>query len=61
MELKFYPYKTGGGGAAQKVLAMLKGGGDKMFQGSFNSGACSFSHTEGGGVQKVSTIRGRGA
>ena len=31
--MKFYPYEKGGG--AEKVLAMLKGGGDKKFWGSF--------------------------
>ena len=28
--MKFYPYKSGGGGA-QKVLAMIKGGEHKSF------------------------------
>ena len=31
--VKFYPYEKGGGGA-EKVLAMLKGGGHKKFWGS---------------------------
>ena len=31
--MKFYPYVKGGG--AEKVLAMLKGGGHKKFRGSF--------------------------
>ena len=31
--MKFYPYERGGG--LKKVLAMLKGGGDKKFWGSF--------------------------
>ena len=59
-------YKTGGaacevlplqkgGGGAEKVLSMLKGGHNK-FWGSFYAVACSFSHIEGGGVQKVSTL-----
>ena len=38
--MKFYPYKKGGG--AEKVLAIL------TFWGSFNMGALSFSHSEGG-------------
>ena len=30
--MKFYPYeKGGGGGVAEKVLAMLKGGGTQSF------------------------------
>ena len=29
--MKFYPCEKGGGGGAQKVLAMLKGGGTKCF------------------------------
>ena len=32
--MKFYPYEKGGGGGAEKVLAMLKGGHNK-FWGSF--------------------------
>ena len=35
--MKFYPYKKGGG--AEQVLAMLKGGGHKMFSGRFNTWA----------------------
>ena len=30
--MKFYPYEKGG---AEKVLAMIKGGGHKQFWGSF--------------------------
>ena len=38
------------------VLAMMKGWGRKTFWGSFNTGACSFSHTErGGGAPIFST------
>ena len=33
--MKFYPYKREGGGA-EKVLAMLKGGGHNSFWGSFH-------------------------
>ena len=32
--VKFYPYEKGGGGVAEKVLAILKGG-HKKFWGSF--------------------------
>ena len=32
--MKFYPYEKGGGGGAEEVLAMLKGG-HKRFWGSF--------------------------
>ena len=60
--MKFYPYEKGGGGA-EKVLAMLKGG-HKQFWDSFYVEGCSFSHIEGrrkkfplfergGGAQKV--------
>ena len=34
--MKFYPYEKGGGGRAEKVLAMLKGGHNK-FWGSFQA------------------------
>ena len=43
--VKFYPYKKGG---AEKVLAILKGG--------TTSFGVVFSHNEGGGVRKVSTL-----
>ena len=30
---KFYPYEKGGGGRAEQVLAMFKGGGAQQFLG----------------------------
>ena len=36
-QVKFYPYKRGR--KRKKVLAVLKGGGDKKCGGSFNTGA----------------------
>ena len=29
--VKFYPYENGGGGRAEKVLVMLKGGAQQVF------------------------------
>ena len=57
-------YKTGGGGGVSEVLPLQKGGlkkvlailkgGHKKFWGSFNMGAWSFSHSDGGGgAEKV--------
>ena len=40
---------------SDKVLAMLKGG-HQQFWGSFYMVAWSFSHIEGGGAQKMSTL-----
>ena len=40
---------------AEEFLAMLKVGGHKKFWGSFYTVASSFTHIEGGGVQKVFT------
>ena len=52
---KVLPLRKGGGGAEQ-VLVMLKGG-HKRFWGSLYAVAGSFSHIEWGrGAQKVSTI-----
>ena len=49
--VNFYPYEKKGGGA-EKVLAMLKGGGGhKTFWGSFYAVAWSFSHIEGGSIK----------
>ena len=49
--LSFTPMKR----EMEKVVAMMKGG-HKKFWGSFYAVARSFSHIEGGGVQKVSTV-----
>ena len=40
--MKFYRYEKGGGGAAETVLAMLKGGGAHKVLGSFLSGSLKF-------------------
>ena len=57
-QVKFYPYKKGAGGGAEKVLAMLKGGGGhKRYWGSFNMGARSFSHTGRGGCNIFLTFK----
>ena len=45
-QVKFYPYKKGEGRGEK---AMLKGWGHKLFWGSFNTRASSFSRTEGEG------------
>ena len=37
-QVKFYPYKMGGGVMAGKVLAILTGAGQRKWRGSFNTG-----------------------
>ena len=52
--MKFYPYEKGGGGGAEQVLAMLKGGHTK-FCGSFYMVARNLNHTVGW-QRKASTL-----
>ena len=49
--MKFYPYEKGGG-VAEKVLAMLKGGNKKFVCGSLKLKP----YCRGEGAQKVSTL-----
>ena len=44
--MKFYPYEKGGGGGAEKVLAILKGGAQQVFWGKFYPVAWSFRHVK---------------
>ena len=57
-DVKFYPYKKGGGGA--KSFSHTEGGGEhNKFWCNFYAVAWSFSHIEGG--RKVSTLKKGGA
>ena len=61
---KFYPYTKKGGGGAEQVLTMVKGGCAKSILGSFYAVSWSFGHTEKGGGRKTFPLfkkRGRGA
>ena len=50
------PLRKGDKRGAEKVLVMLKVEGHKKILGSFYAVARSFSHIEGRGAQKVSTL-----
>ena len=49
--MKFYPYEKGG----RKFFSHAEGGHNK-FWGIFYTEAQIFSHTDGGGAQKVPTL-----